>query len=73
MLILTRKPMEKIMLDTPQGLIEVQILSVKGRQVKLGVEAPEAIPVHREEVRKRILKEKPKCSLNLDEDGKLII
>ncbi len=38
--------------------ISVTILGVKGNQVKIGVHAPDSVPVHREEVWLRIQKEK---------------
>lgn len=47
MLVLTRKENESIMIgDT----IEVKLLEVKEHQVKLGIDAPKDIAVHRKEV-----------------------
>ena len=34
--------------------IKITVLEIKGRQVRLGIEAPPHIPVHREEVYQRI-------------------
>jgi carbon storage regulator len=51
MLVLSRKPNEKIIIGDN---VEVVVLEVKGRQVRIGVAAPRDIPVHREEVLKRI-------------------
>ena len=47
MLILTRRIGEAIDIGDQ---IEVTVLSVKGKQVRLGIEAPEDVPVHREEI-----------------------
>ena len=47
MLILTRKAGETI---TIGERIRVRVLAVKGAQVRLGIEAPADIPVHREEI-----------------------
>jgi carbon storage regulator len=47
MLILTRRPQEVLMVGEN---IKVQVLGVKGGQVRLGVEAPKDIPVYREEI-----------------------
>ena len=47
MLALTRKPQESIIIGNN---IEVKILEVNGDQVKLGIEAPKAIPIHRKEI-----------------------
>lgn len=47
MLILSRKPGESIVID---GKIHVKIVRVEGDVVKLGVEAPAEVPVHRKEV-----------------------
>jgi carbon storage regulator len=47
MLILSRKTNESIVID---GRIIVKIVRVEGDVVKLGVEAPGDVPVHRQEV-----------------------
>ncbi|HEV2692281.1 MAG TPA: carbon storage regulator CsrA [Verrucomicrobiae bacterium] len=47
MLILSRKIGESIVID---GRIHVKIMRVEGDVVKLGIEAPSTIPVHRQEV-----------------------
>lgn len=54
MLILTRKTGESIMIGDS---VEVKVLGVRSGQVKIGVEAPKDMPVHREEVYKRIREE----------------
>ena len=51
MLILTRRIGETLKIG---GEIEVTVLGVKGNQVRLGIEAPKNVPVHREEVWERI-------------------
>lgn len=51
MLILTRTVGQRIMIEED---ITVAVLSVKGKQVKLGVTAPKETPVHREEVYERM-------------------
>jgi carbon storage regulator len=57
MLILTRRISEKIIIDTGREVIEVVPLSISGSQVKLGVQAPRNIEVHREEIYNRIKQE----------------
>ncbi len=54
MLVLTRRPGESITIGNE---IKVMILEIKGRQVKIGIEAPPHIPVHRLEVYQRIQEE----------------
>jgi carbon storage regulator len=49
MLILTRTPSQKIIMGD-QGEVELTVLSIRGKQVKLGIKAHEAISVHREEI-----------------------
>lgn len=51
MLILTRKIGESIKISDN---ITVVVLGVKGSQVRLGIEAPEGVAVHREEIFERI-------------------
>ncbi|WP_260286370.1 carbon storage regulator CsrA [Peribacillus aracenensis] len=47
MLVLTRKPNEAIMIGDD---IEITILSVEGEQIKLGINAPKNVDIHRKEV-----------------------
>jgi carbon storage regulator len=51
MLILSRKLNESVVID---GRITVKILRVDGDVVKLGIEAPQDVPVHRQEVYEEI-------------------
>lgn len=54
MLILTRRIGETLMIGDDTT---VTILGVKGNQIRVGVNAPKEMPVHREEIYLRIKKE----------------
>lgn len=54
MLILTRKLGESIRIGDD---ITLTVLSVKGNQIRLGVDAPRDVEVHRQEIYDRILEE----------------
>ena len=54
MLILTRRPGESLYLGDD---IKVKVLSVSGKQIKLGLEIPEDLSVYREEVYLKIKEE----------------
>jgi carbon storage regulator len=54
MLILTRKVGEVIMIGED---IVVKVLGVRSGQVKIGIEAPRDLPVHRHEIFERIKEE----------------
>jgi carbon storage regulator len=47
MLVLTRKPKESIMIGDD---IEITIVSIEGDQIKLGINAPKNIDIHRKEI-----------------------
>ncbi len=63
MLILSRRPGEVITIGHE---IRVKVLEIKGRQVKLGIEAPAHIPVHRREIYEKIQEENVKAALGGD-------
>jgi len=54
MLILTRRVGETVMIGNE---ITVTVLGVKGNQVRIGVNAPKDVAVHREEIYERIKRE----------------
>lgn len=52
MLVLTRSIGERLFIQ--DGEIKIQVLEVKGNQVRIGIEAPKHIAIHREEVFNRL-------------------
>ena len=54
MLILTRRVGEALMIGDD---VSITVLGIKGNQVRLGIEAPRSIAVHREEIFRRIKRE----------------
>lgn len=50
MLVLSRRPGEEIIIS---GNIRVTVVSVKGDRVRIGIEAPDSVPVDRAEVHQR--------------------
>ena len=69
MLVLTRKLGEKIQIGDD---ISVLIMDIKGKQVRLGIDAPSHVTIHREEIFKKIQEENIKASnIELSEFDKI--
>jgi carbon storage regulator len=67
MLILTRRPGESIHLGDK---IKITVLGVQGKQIKIGLEVPQEMPVYREEVYLRVL-EQNRMALEADQQDVL--
>ena len=65
MLILTRRVGESLRIGDE---VSVTVLGIKGSQVRIGVNAPRSVSVHREEVYDRINEEKSKNSEDIQKN-----
>lgn len=66
MLTLTRKAGQKIRIG---DRIEIVVREVRGKQVRLGITAPEGLPVYREELYQQIAKENARAAQAPDLEG----
>lgn len=58
MLVLSRKLGEKIVID---GNITITVVEVRGEKVRIGVDAPQNVTVHREEIAQQIAQDRVKA------------
>lgn len=59
MLVLTRKSGESIRIGDD---VRIVLLDIKGHQIRLGIEAPDDVPIHREELYIKIQKQNVKAA-----------
>jgi len=67
MLILTRRINETLNIGDD---VQVTVLGIKGNQVRIGINAPRDVPVHREEIYQRIKREERMNAQNDEGDDK---
>ncbi|PIE68992.1 MAG: carbon storage regulator [Deltaproteobacteria bacterium] len=65
MLILSRRPGESLHLGDD---ITITVLSVKGQQIKLGLDVPDKMPVYRDEIYKKIQEQNKMAAQILSDD-----
>ena len=63
MLVLARKVGQSIVINDN---IELLVIEVRGDQVRLGIEAPRSIPVHRKELLEQVREENVKAAIDSD-------
>ena len=61
MLILTRRVVESLMIGDN---VDITVLGIRGNQVRIGINAPKDVSVHREEIYDRIQDEKSEGSVS---------
>jgi carbon storage regulator len=69
MLVLTRKLGESIAIDDH---IKIVVVQIKGKQVRLGIEAPKETKIHREEVYMAIQEQNKVSSTASSDDAKKV-
>ena len=69
MLVLTRKLGESIAIDDH---IKIVVVQIKGKQVRLGIEAPKETKIHREEVYLAIQEQNKAASATSSDDTKKV-
>ncbi|CAI9385720.1 MULTISPECIES: carbon storage regulator CsrA [Bacillaceae] len=69
MLILSRKVGEVIKIGSD---IELTVVSVSGEQVKVGINAPKTVEIHRKEVYDQIFEENKQATVDISQVWKVI-
>lgn len=66
MLVLSRKKNESIIID---GEVTITVVEVRGDKVRLGIEAPREVPIHRSEVYEAIQRAQQQSNESNEEDA----
>ncbi len=66
MLVLSRKKDEQLVIQVGEENVVVRVLEVNGDRVRLGIVAPRSVPVHREEVARRIQEAEERLGTRFD-------
>ena len=69
MLVLSRRPGESIVIGND---IVVTVLEVRGGQIRIGIDAPRNLQVHREEVYQEVCRENEKAIASVGSDSDLL-
>jgi len=69
MLVLSRRKGESVIIGND---IKVTIIDVRGDQVRLGIEAPRSVSVHREEIYQQVLDENAAAARSVDTGSPLL-
>jgi carbon storage regulator len=66
MLVFTRGKKQQIVIDDN---IVVTVVDIRGEKIRLGIEAPREVPVHRREVHDSIQRGAPRSDSSVPQDG----
>ena len=66
MLVLSRKKNESIVINDN---INIVVVEIRGDKVRLGIEAPKEVPVHRREVYEAIMRDRQTAGLGSTREG----
>ena len=69
MLVLSRRKGESVVIGNE---VIVTVVDVRGDQIRLGIDAPRSVPVHREEVFRQIQEENRAAAASADRDSPLL-
>ena len=68
MLVLTRKMNQKIFIGENQE-VEVELLSIQGQQVRIGIKAPKEVPIIRDDAANNLREVQQKAVLDFKSDN----
>jgi len=66
MLVLSRKKSESIVIDES---IVITVVEIRGDKVRLGIQAPREVPIHRSEIHQAILDEQQAQALSVEQEN----